>query len=67
MAITSGSVGLGEGALAGNFPRPVDVTDHPDVSRSIHQSSGVCVGRERAREQIIETERAQGFNTCFSY
>jgi hypothetical protein len=48
--------------LAGSFPRPVDIKDHPVVSLSIHQPSRLLVGRERAREQIIKKERAQRFD-----
>ena len=55
--------GLGQGALAGGFPRAIDVKDHPVVSRSIHQAPGLLARwREWAAEQIIEKERAQGFD-----
>jgi hypothetical protein len=60
--------GLGQGALASCLARPVDVKDHPGVARSIQQSPGlllVCgggVGREWATLEIIEKERAQGFD-----
>ena len=62
---------LGQGALAGRLTRPIDIKDHPGVSCSIHQAPGlrlvgvVGVVQERATEQVIETERAQGFDGCF--
>ena len=53
---------LGKRALAGGFPRAVDVKYHPGVSRSIHQSSRLLVVREWAAQQIIEKERAQSLD-----
>jgi hypothetical protein len=59
--------GLGQGALAGGLPRPIEIKDHPRISRSIQQTAGLLVIRvvqERATEHIIEIERAQGFDGC---
>jgi hypothetical protein len=56
---------LGQGALAGRLTRAIDIKDHPCVSCSIHQTPdfpGWRLIRERAAEQIIEKERAQGFD-----
>jgi hypothetical protein len=35
---------LGQGALASRLSRPVDVKDHPDISRSIQQSPRLLLG-----------------------
>jgi len=48
--------------LPSRLPRAVDVKDHPAVSRSIHQPSGLLVVGEWASQQIIEKEHAQGFD-----
>ena len=58
-------VGLRQGALPGRLPRPIDVKDHPALSCSIHQPSGLLVGGERATFEIIKKEGAQGFNGRF--
>ena len=55
-------VSLRKRTLAGGFSRAVDVKHHPGVSRSIYQPSRLLVGRERARKQIIEKERAQSLD-----
>jgi hypothetical protein len=48
--------------LAGSFPRAVDIEHGPGVALSIHQSSGLLVGGQRTREQIIEKECTQRFD-----
>ena len=58
-------VGLRQRSLAGCLPRPIDVKDHPAVSCSIHQPSGLLVGGEWATLEIIKKEGAQGFNGRF--
>jgi hypothetical protein len=55
----------GNARLSGCLPRPIDVKDHPAVSCSIHQPSGLLVGEERATEQILKKEGAQAFNGRF--
>ncbi|HEY1351158.1 MAG TPA: hypothetical protein VGF67_16180 [Ktedonobacteraceae bacterium] len=55
-------VGLGKRALAGGFPRAIDVEHGPGVSCSIHQSPGLLVVGERASQEISEKKRAQGFD-----
>ena len=55
-------ISLGQGALPGCLPCPIKVKDHPAVPCSIPQPSGLLVRRQRAGEQIIEKERAQGFD-----
>jgi hypothetical protein len=60
---------LWQSALAGRLTGAIDIKDHPGASCSIHQTprfpSLLLVG-ERAAEQIIEKERAQGFDGCLS-
>ncbi len=61
--------GLGQGPLAGRLTRAIKIKDHPGVSRSIRQPPHLLLGGvagEWATEQIIEKERAQGFNRCLS-
>src|SRR5437879_5800891 len=58
-------VALGSSALAGCFTCPIDVKDDPGISCSIHQTTCLLVRREWAAEQIIEEERAQGFDGYF--
>jgi len=54
--------------LASGLTGAIDIQDHPRLSRSIHQPTRllvirvVGVGREWAALEIIEKERAQGFN-----
>src|SRR6266568_656986 len=52
---------LWQSALPGGFPRPIDVKDHAFVACSIYQLACVSLCVHRAREQIGEKERAQGF------
>jgi hypothetical protein len=47
--------------LPGGLPRPIDVKDHACVACSIDKLAGVSLFVQRAREQIGEKERAQGF------
>jgi hypothetical protein len=54
--------GLGQGALTGRLPCPINVEDHPGVSRTIYQPAGLLVGREWPIEQIIKEQAAQGFH-----
>jgi hypothetical protein len=44
------------------FPRAIDIKDDPSASCAISQPSRLLVEREGPSEQIIEKERAQGFN-----
>src|SRR6266700_8212954 len=53
---------LRQGALAGRFSGAIDVEDDPTDSTAIHQSPGLPLLRQRAAEQVIEEEAAQGFN-----
>ena len=53
---------LRQGALAGRFSGAIDVEDDPTDSTAIHQSPGLPLLRQRAGEQVIEEEAAQGFN-----
>jgi hypothetical protein len=48
--------------LAGRFSCAVEVYDYPGVSHAIDQPSGLLVGREWPLKQVVEKERAQGFN-----
>jgi len=48
--------------LTGSFPRAIDVKDPPAVSLPIYQPSRLLVGCQRAAQQVIEKERAQGFD-----
>src|SRR5512135_220262 len=52
--------------LPSGFTRAINVENNPRVVRSIHQTSDLLFMRERATEQIIEKEGAQGFNGRFS-
>src|SRR5712691_3974725 len=52
---------LWQGTLPGGLPRPIDVKDHAFVACSIDKLAGVSLFVHRAREQIGEKERAQGF------
>ena len=52
---------LWQGPLPGGLPRPIDVKDHMFVACAIDQLAGVSLCVQRAREQIGEKERAQGF------
>ena len=67
-------VGLRQSSLAGRLPRPIDVKDHPAVTFSIHQLSGLLLvgvvgsvggGREWATLEIIKKEGAESFNRRF--
>src|SRR5947209_4072545 len=52
---------LWQGPLAGGLPRPIDVKDDVCVACSIDKRACVSLCVQRAREQISEKERAQGF------
>src|SRR5947208_12630452 len=52
---------LWQGPLPGGLPRPIDVKDHVWGACSIDQLAGVSLCVQRARQQIGEKERAQGF------
>ncbi len=57
----------GKAAYAGRLTGAIKIKDHPGVSRSIRQPTNLLLGGvagEWATEQIIEKERAQGFNRC---
>ena len=47
--------------MSGGFPRPIDVKDHANAPCSIDKLACVSLFVQRAREQISEKERAQGF------
>jgi hypothetical protein len=51
--------------LAGRLPRAVEIKDDPGVSLSIPQPPDLLLVRERASEQIVEEEGAQGFDGGF--
>jgi hypothetical protein len=51
--------------LPSRLTRAIDVKDDPGIACSIHQASRLLVVREGAAEQIIEEERAQGFDGRF--
>jgi hypothetical protein len=53
---------LWQSALAGSLSCAIDIKDDPGVSRSIHQTPGLLLVRERATKQIIEQEGTQGFD-----
>jgi len=46
--------------LAGGLTRAIDIEDHPSASLSIHQMACLPLFRERAAEQIVEKQGAQG-------
>jgi hypothetical protein len=49
---------LWQRTLTGRLTRAIDIKDLPLTSRSIHQTPGLLLVRERATEQIIKKERA---------
>jgi hypothetical protein len=53
---------LRQGALAGGLTRAIDIEDHPLEALSIHQTACLFLFRERAAEQIVEKQEAQGFD-----
>ena len=56
---------LGQGTLSSRLACAIEIKDHPGVSRSIHQASGlllVGVGREGAALEIVEKEGTEGFD-----
>src|SRR2546421_8599949 len=55
---------LWQGTLPGGLPRPIDVKDYMFVACSIDKLACVSLFVQRAREQIGEKERAQGFCGC---
>jgi hypothetical protein len=54
---------LRQGALASRLTRPIDVEDLPLSTCSVQQFASLLLLSERAREQILHKERAQGFNS----
>jgi len=50
--------------LPGGLPRPIDVKDYMFVACSIDKLACVSLFVQRAREQIGEKERTQGFCGC---
>src|SRR5713101_1300459 len=54
---------LWQGSLPSGLPRPIDVKDHMFVAFSIDKLAGVSLFVQRARQQIGEKERAQGFGS----
>ncbi len=54
--------GLGQGPLASSLARSIGIKDHPGVSCSIHQASGLFLEGSRATEQIVEKQGAESFN-----
>ena len=59
-------VALGQGALAGRLPRPIDVKDDPAVPNPIREPARLLVGREGTTLEILEKECAQGIHRCLS-
>src|SRR6266566_4851922 len=53
---------LGQGPLAGGLSRAIDIKDESGLSLSIHKLASLPLWAQRAREQIVEKERAQGFD-----
>src|SRR5712692_4961323 len=52
---------LWQGTLPSGLPGSIDIKDHMCVACSIDELAGVSLCVQRAREQIGEKERAQGF------
>jgi hypothetical protein len=53
---------LRQGALASGLTCAINIEDHPLEALSIYQSAYLPLFRERAAEQIVEKQRAQGFD-----
>ncbi len=54
--------GLGPRTLTGRFTCAIEIKDDPLAALSIDQAPGLLLVGKRATEQIIEKERAQGFD-----
>src|SRR5438128_4892003 len=54
---------LGQGALTGGLTRAIDIEDQPSASLSIYQVACLPLLRERAAEQTVEKQGAQGFDS----
>src|SRR5712691_3248732 len=54
---------LRQGARACRLTRPIDVEDLPLSTCSVQQFASLLLLSERAREQLLHKERAQGFNS----
>src|SRR2546430_11760999 len=54
---------LWQGTLSGGLPCPIDVKDHMFVACAIDKLAGMSLCVQRARQQIGEKERAQGFGS----